>query len=79
MDKVELRCWQEKANLLAQQIKKGRSHKEIYFEAINGHYRFVGPRDKVPTVGEEKRKIIGMILRNTRKTVLSVKPGQNPP
>ncbi|HEO2500458.1 TPA: replication initiation factor domain-containing protein [Streptococcus agalactiae] len=46
--RAELRCWQEKANLIANQLNDMRPLASIYFEAINGHYRFVSPkaRDK---------------------------------
>lgn len=46
--RAELRCWQEKANLIAYQLNDMRPLASIYFEAINGHYRFVSPkaRDK---------------------------------
>lgn len=72
--RAELRCWQEKANLLAQQIKKGRPLKEIYFEAINGHYRFVSPRDKDSNRWRRKNvKWWNDYLETQKKTVLSVK------
>ncbi|AGU76922.1 replication initiation factor domain-containing protein [Streptococcus intermedius] len=35
-----------KANIIAQQIALKRPLAAIYFEAINGHYRFVRPNDK---------------------------------
>lgn len=44
--RAELRCWQGKANIIAQQIALKRPLAAIYFEAINGHYRFVRPNDK---------------------------------
>ena len=44
--RAELRCWQGKANIIAQQIYLKKPLTAIYFEAINGHYRFVRPNDK---------------------------------
>ncbi|NLQ47917.1 replication initiation factor domain-containing protein [Streptococcus mutans] len=44
--RAELRCWQDKANIIAEQIALRRPLTAIYFEAINGHYRFVRPNDK---------------------------------
>ena len=44
--RAELRCWQGKANIIAQQIFLKKPLTAIYFEAINGHYRFVRPNDK---------------------------------
>lgn len=44
--RAELRCWQEKANIIASQIVLKRPLTEIYFEAINGHYRFIKPNEK---------------------------------
>lgn len=41
--RAELRCWQEKANIIAEQLFLKRPLSSIYFEAINGHYRFVRP------------------------------------
>ena len=60
MDKGRARCWQEKANLLAKQMKDGRPLKEIYFEAINGHYRLSVRETRILTVGEEKNVSGGM-------------------
>lgn len=72
--RAELRCWQEKANLLAKQIKEGRPLKEIYFEVINGHYRFVSPRDKDSNRWRRKTvKWWNDYLETQEKTVLSVK------
>lgn len=42
----ELRLWQGKANTIAKQLNDKRPLAEIYFEALNGHYRFVRPNDK---------------------------------
>ena len=44
--RAELRCSQGKANIIAQQIVLKRPLTAIYFEAINGHYRFVRPNDR---------------------------------
>ena len=44
--RAELRCWQKKSNIIANQINLHRPLTTIYFEAINGHYRFVVPNAK---------------------------------
>lgn len=72
--RAELRCWQKKANLLAQQIREGTPLKEIYFEAINGHYRFVSPQDNDSNRWRRKAaKWWSSYLNTQEKTVLSVK------
>ncbi len=39
--RCELRVFGEKANLIANEIAKERPLKSIFFESVNGHYRFV--------------------------------------
>ncbi|MDO4668143.1 MAG: replication initiation factor domain-containing protein [Streptococcus sp.] len=71
--RAELRCWQEKANIIAGQIFLKRPLSSIYFEAINGHYRFVQPNAKDKNRWRRK-KVKWWIdyLKTENKTVLSV-------
>lgn len=52
----------KKANIIAKQLAEKRPLSAIYFEAINGHYRFVRPNAKDKTVGEERMSLGGRII-----------------
>ena len=72
--RAELRCWKEKANIIAKQIKKGRALVEIYFEAVNGHYRFISPKAK--DKNKSRRPAVKWwkdYVKTEEKTMLSVK------
>lgn len=71
--RAELRCWQEKANIIAEQMFLKRPLSSIYFEAINGHYRFVQPNSKDSNCWRRKKVKWWINYLNTEhKTVLSV-------
>lgn len=72
--RAELRCWQEKANIIATQIQSRKPLVAIYFEAINGHYRFVTPNAK--DKNKRRRKNVKWwqeYVQTEKKTILSIK------
>ncbi|MFU2206101.1 replication initiation factor domain-containing protein [Streptococcus pluranimalium] len=72
--RAELRCWQEKANIISYQISLQRPLVAIYFEAINGHYRFVTPNGT--DSNKRRRQSVKWWLDyigTAGKTILSVK------
>ncbi|HEL0001780.1 TPA: replication initiation factor domain-containing protein [Streptococcus equi subsp. zooepidemicus] len=71
--RAELRCWQEKANIIAEQLFIKRPLSSIYFEAINGHYRFVRP-NATDTNRWRRKKVKWWLdyLKTENQTVLSV-------
>ena len=71
--RAELRCWQGKANIIAEQLFLKRPLSSIYFEAINGHYRFVRP-NATDTNRWRRKKVKWWIdyLKTENQTVLSV-------
>lgn len=74
MVRAELRCWQEKANIIATQIQSRKPLVAIYFEAINGHYRFVTPNAK--DKNKRRRKNVKWwqeYVQTEKKTILSIK------
>ena len=71
--RAELRCWQEKANIIAKQLFIKRPLSSIYFEAINGHYRFVQPNATDTNRWRRKKVKWGLdYLKTENQTVLSV-------
>lgn len=68
--RAELRCWQGKANIIAQQIYLKKPLTAIYFEAINGHYRFVRPNDK-DTNKRRRQPVNGGLITSRRKPKLA--------
>ena len=71
--RAELRCWQGKANIIAQQMVLKRPLTAIYFEAINGHYRFVRPNDR--DTNKRRRQPVKWwldYLKTETKTQLSI-------
>ena len=56
--RAELRCWQEKANLLAQQIKKDVPLKRFTLKRLMDTIALSVREIRIPTVGEEKRKMV---------------------
>ncbi|HEP3016762.1 TPA: replication initiation factor domain-containing protein [Streptococcus pyogenes] len=71
--RAELRCWQEKANIIAKQLFLKRPLSSIYFEAINGHYRFVRPNETDSNRWRRKKVKWWLdYLKTENQTVLSV-------
>lgn len=71
--RAELRCWQEKANIIAEQLFLKRPLSSIYFEAINGHYRFVQPNSTDKNRWRRKKVKWWIDYLNTEnQTMLSV-------
>lgn len=71
--RAEFRVCKEKADILLKDIASGKPLKDVYFEAINGHYRFVARQSKNKNrFKRESAKWWIDYIETRNKTILSV-------